>query len=136
MGASQPRGKLIQRNNSSSVHSRPACPIFYLVWLFLFSNFQTRLFSSIAGNDEIDFDRAASAFPDISLDGTDDIPVISNVTSPVAPVPSSSGFSFDDFDSAPTPAAPPVKVTGDDEIDKFESEFPDIDVPVSLSWDW
>jgi len=86
-----------------------------------------------SGNDEIDFDRAASAFPDISLDGTDDIPVISNVTSPVAPVPSSSGFSFDDFDSAPTPAAPPVKVTGDDEIDKFESEFPDIDVPAPPS---
>ncbi|KAJ3833885.1 clathrin light chain-domain-containing protein [Lentinula raphanica] len=81
-----------------------------------------------SGNDEIDFDAAASAFPDISLDGSGDIPTFPNTTSPAAPVPTSSGFSFDDFDS-PTPAAAPVKVTGDDEIEKFESEFPDIGVP-------
>ncbi|KAJ4485463.1 clathrin light chain-domain-containing protein [Lentinula aciculospora] len=80
-------------------------------------------------NDDIDFDRAVSAFPDISLDGSDDIPALPNATSPAAPIPSSSGFSFDDFDS-PTPAAP-VKVTGDDEIEKFENEFPDIGVPSS-----
>ncbi|KAF5382280.1 hypothetical protein D9757_008929 [Collybiopsis confluens] len=83
-------------------------------------------FLSSGSNDEIDFDRAASAFPDISLDGSGDIPS----TSPVAPVPSSTGFSFDDFDSAPTPA-PPVTVTGNDEIEKFESEFPDIEIPPS-----
>lgn len=58
------------------------------------------------------------------------MPALPTTTSPAAPVPSSSGFSFDDFDS-PTPAAAPVKVTGDDDIEKFESEFPDIDIPVS-----
>ncbi|KAF9068524.1 clathrin light chain-domain-containing protein [Rhodocollybia butyracea] len=89
-------------------------------------------FLSSGSNDEIDFDRAASAFPDISLDGSGDFAAIPHATSPVAPIPSSSGFSFDDFDTSPTPAAPPVKVTGDDEIEKFESEFPDIEVPSSV----
>lgn len=74
-----------------------------------------------AGGD-MDFDRAASAFPDISLDGTDDIPAPSFP----AAAPSST-FSFDDFSSPPRETE--VKVTGDDEIDKFESEFPDIEVP-------
>ncbi|KAI0742781.1 clathrin light chain [Daedaleopsis nitida] len=59
-----------------------------------------------AGGD-MDFDRAASAFPEISLDGS---------------------FSFDDF-STPPQRVNEVKVTGDDVIDKFESEFPDIEVP-------
>lgn len=83
--------------------------------------------------DDIDLDRAASAFPDISLDGTVDIPL------PAAqPVRQDSGFSFD-FDAAPPVRKETVvKVTGDDEIDKFENEFPEIDVPVScahmLSW--
>ncbi|OSX61788.1 hypothetical protein POSPLADRAFT_1144385 [Postia placenta MAD-698-R-SB12] len=76
-----------------------------------------------AGGD-MDFDRAASAFPDISLDGTDDIPAPSFP----AAAPSST-FSFDDFSSPPRETE--VKVTGDDEIDKFESEFPDIEVPQS-----
>ncbi|KAG6864788.1 hypothetical protein C0991_007162 [Blastosporella zonata] len=71
-----------------------------------------------AGEEEIDFDRAASAFPDISLDGEGDIPLPSQ-----AP-PVTSGFSFDDFDAP----ANPVKVTGDDELEKFQNEFPDIDV--------
>ena len=80
-------------------------------------------------SDDIDFDRAASAFPDISLDGSGDIPI------PAAPpARQDSGFAFD-FDAAP-PARKEtaVKVTGDDEIDKFESEFPDIDVPVSSAY--
>ncbi|KAF8716518.1 hypothetical protein AX14_012309 [Amanita brunnescens Koide BX004] len=75
--------------------------------------------------DDIDFDRAASAFPDISLDGSGDIPI------PAAPpVRHDSGFAFD-FDAAP-PARKDtvVKVTGDDDIDKFESEFPELDVPL------
>ncbi|KAI0919094.1 hypothetical protein AcV5_002098 [Taiwanofungus camphoratus] len=77
---------------------------------------------------EIDFDRAASAFPDISLDGSGDIP------SPTVAAPPSktSGFSFDDFDSPPMERVTEVKVTGDDEIEKFENEFPDIEVPQSL----
>ncbi|KZT69647.1 hypothetical protein DAEQUDRAFT_726265 [Daedalea quercina L-15889] len=77
-----------------------------------------------AGGD-IDFDRAASAFPDISLDGTGDIPAPS-LAAPPAP---SGGFSFDDFVSPPAGRQTDVKVTGDDEIEKFEDQFPDIEVP-------
>lgn len=83
--------------------------------------------SSFHGNnaDEIDFDAAASAFPDISLDGTG--------VETAAAARTSSGFSFDEFEDA-LPDQPAVKITGDDEIDKFESEFPDIEVPtVSLA---
>lgn len=75
---------------------------------------------------DMDFDRAASAFPEISLDGSGDF----SVPPPAAPPLSASGsFSFDDFSSPPPPRTTEVKVTGDDEIDKFESEFPDIEVP-------
>jgi len=69
--------------------------------------------------DDFDFDSAASAFPDISLDGQGDVPV------PSAPAPG-SGFSFDDFDSSL--GGTEVKVTGDDEIEKFEDQFPELDV--------
>ena len=77
-----------------------------------------------SGADEIDFDRAASAFPDISLDGEGDIPLPSQPP-PALANSNGSGFSFDDFDSYKDTV---VKVTGDDEIEKFESDFPDIDV--------
>lgn len=50
-----------------------------------------------ASGDDIDFDRAASAFPDISLDGDISIPS----APPAAQTSSSGGFSFDDFDSPP-----------------------------------
>jgi len=75
--------------------------------------------------DEFDFDAAASSFPDISLDGEGDVPLSS------APAPPGSGFSFDDFDNSL--GGTDVKVTGDDEIEKFEDQFPDLDVgqPVS-----
>ncbi|KAH9834143.1 clathrin light chain [Rhodofomes roseus] len=79
-----------------------------------------------AGGD-IDFDRAASAFPDISLDGIGDIPA---PALPAAPA-TSSGFSFEDFASPPRERQTEVKVTGDDEIEKFEDQFPDIEVPSS-----
>ncbi|KAI6007570.1 clathrin light chain [Pisolithus orientalis] len=75
--------------------------------------------------DEFDFDRAASAFPDISLDGEGDVPAFSSAAAPV-----NSGFSFDDFGSPPRASFTEVKVTGDEEIEKFEGQFPDID-PVS-----
>ena len=72
--------------------------------------------------DEIDFDRAASAFPDISLDGGGGIPVqFTSVRSD-----STAGFSFDE----PT-TIHNVKVTGDDELEKFQTEFPDIQVCLS-----
>lgn len=78
-----------------------------------------------ASGDDIDFDLAASAFPDISLDG--DFPTPS--APPVAQTSSSGGFSFDDFDSPPVERTTEVKVTGDDEIEKFENEFPEIEMP-------
>lgn len=81
----------------------------------------------LGGTHDLDeFERAASAFPDISLDGSGDIP--SAVPPPTKKA--SSGFSFDDFDTEPV--TPNVKVTGDDEIEKFESSFPELDdSPVS-----
>lgn len=76
---------------------------------------------------DIDFDRAASAFPDISLDGGEIPPP------PVLAQRSSGGFDFDTFTSPPPPTA--IKVTGnDDEIGKFESAFPDIGTTVSLTF--
>ncbi|EIN06780.1 clathrin light chain [Punctularia strigosozonata HHB-11173 SS5] len=80
--------------------------------------------------DDIDFDRAASAFPDISLDGSGDIP---SVVSPAVAAQPTGGFSFDDFGSPPRERVTEVKVTGDDEIEKFEDQFPDIEPPVPVS---
>ncbi|TRM68952.1 clathrin light chain-domain-containing protein [Schizophyllum amplum] len=82
--------------------------------------------TSKSGGDDIDFDAAASQFPDISLDGEGDFPALPDIASPVAPVPAPS-FSLDALDG-PTPSRE-VKVTGDDEIEQFTSHFPDIEVP-------
>ena len=70
------------------------------------------------GSDDIDFDRAASAFPDIDIDGDFSQPPT------IVAARTSSGFSFDDFG---TPPSSQVKVTGDDDFDTFESDFPEID---------
>ena len=83
-------------------------------------------FATATGADDIDFDRAASAFPDISLDGSTDIPA---PAAPAAPAAPSASFSFDSFSPPPVQKTTEVKVTGDDEIEKFESEFPEIEVP-------
>lgn len=84
-----------------------------------------------ATGDDLDLDRAASAFPEISLDGSGDISLPS--APPVAP-PLSSTASFASFSDFSSPPPRDVKVTGDDEIEKFENEFPDIEVPsVSVS---
>jgi len=83
-----------------------------------------------SSSDDIDFDRAASAFPDISLDGSSDLPTPTLGGAPALSHQTSTS-SYVDFDDFATP--PPhndVKVTGDDEIEQFESQFPDIDVPV------
>lgn len=81
-------------------------------------------FATATGGDEIDFDAAASAFPDISLDGDLNI----SAAAPPAAAAPSRGFSFDDFDS-PRERTTEVKVTGDDEIEQFESDFPEIELP-------
>ncbi|KAJ7032786.1 clathrin light chain [Mycena alexandri] len=85
------------------------------------SDFLSSDFTS-GGGDEIDFDAAASQFPDISLDG--DIPSIPSA--PPAAQRSTSDFFLDEFEA---PRETVVKVTGDDEIEKFSSDFPDIEVP-------
>lgn len=72
-----------------------------------------------AGNTDIDFDAAASAFPDISLDG--DMPSVPNAAR------TDSGFSFDSFDVPKDDGN--VKITGDDELDQFQSQFPEVDLP-------
>jgi len=76
---------------------------------------------------DTDFDRAASAFPDISLDGDGDFNAFSSsAVGSGGGLGMGGGFSFDDFD---TPPVTDVKVTGDDEIEKFEDQFPELDVP-------
>lgn len=87
----------------------------------------TTMADLLGGNNIDEFERAANAFPDISLDGFGDLP-----SAPAANQISNSnsaGFSFDDFDTPLAPSGRPVRVTGDDELEKFENEFPDIEVP-------
>jgi hypothetical protein len=71
------------------------------------------------GGGDFDFDAAAAAFPDISLDG--DLPA---PTGPVATP--GAGAALADFGAPLAPAAPDVRITGGDEIDAFEEQFPDI----------
>jgi hypothetical protein len=75
----------------------------------------------------IDFDVAASAFPELDdFDGQ----------APIAQAAPSSlsnglGDGFGDFESVPSfnaPLSTDVKLTGDDELEKFENQFPDLDV--------
>lgn len=80
-------------------------------------------------DDDFDFDRAASAFPDISFDGEGDVSSFPTASAPLA----TAGFSFDDFGSPPRASHTDVKVTGDDEIEMFEDQFPDIGVGKPLS---
>ncbi|EJD08403.1 uncharacterized protein FOMMEDRAFT_74206 [Fomitiporia mediterranea MF3/22] len=78
--------------------------------------------SSTGGVGDIDLDAAASAFPDISLDGSGDIPITAPTHGSIQPT--SNGLDFGDFET-PAPVRE-VKVTGDDEIERFEDQFPDI----------
>jgi hypothetical protein len=76
-----------------------------------------------------DFERAATAFPDISLDGEGDFPTFVSPP-PRSPPPSGGPFDLDAFGSPAPPRE--VRVTGhdeDDAIGKFESEFPELDMP-------
>jgi len=81
----------------------------------------------LGGNDIDEFERAANAFPDISLDGPGDI--LSAPAGNQTGHSSGGGFSFDDFDTPLAPSGGAVRVTGNDELEKFENEFPDIEVP-------
>ncbi|KAH7908108.1 clathrin light chain [Hygrophoropsis aurantiaca] len=75
------------------------------------------------GGGDFDFDRAASAFPDISIDGEGDVPPMPHSNS-FGGGNNGSGFSFDDFGER---EAREVTVTGDEEIEKFEDQFPELD---------
>ena len=86
--------------------------------------------TSTTGIDDIDLDRAASAFPDIGIDrsGDFDIPTPGAATTTTTTAQAST-ISFDDFDEPLQelhPKVTDVKVTGDDEIERFEDQFPDI----------
>ena len=95
------------------------------------NEFSTSLHRPTA-SDDIDFDRAASAFPDIDIDSGDFIQS-SQPPPPIVAARTSNGFSFDDFGSPPPSQNTTVKVTGDDDFDTFESEFPEIDAG-QVSW--
>lgn len=73
---------------------------------------------------DIDFDAAVSAFPDLDLDG--DAPIPQPVTRSAANDDLLDGFGSFGGGSLTNGAGHDVKVTGDDEVDRFESEFPDI----------
>lgn len=74
------------------------------------------------GEDD-DFERAQSAFPELD----DDFGGFGDAPAAPAPIPSIASEPLDfSFDPLPASNAPPVKVTGDDEIEKFESQFPDL----------
>lgn len=81
-----------------------------------------------AFDDNDEFVRASSTFPALE----DDLDGFGGMTTaapaPIQNIPSEP-LDFD-FDPLPASNAPPVRVTGDDEIQKFESQFPDIGTPV------
>ncbi|KAH8996802.1 clathrin light chain-domain-containing protein [Lactarius akahatsu] len=89
--------------------------------------------TDLLNDTDIDFDRAASAFPDISLDEDSDFRTFASPP-PAVHLPAAGPFDLDAFGS---PAPPPreVKVTGhdDEEIEKFESDFPELDMPQEAS---
>jgi len=79
----------------------------------------------MASFDDIDeLERAASAFPELD----DDLGGFGGAPAAPAPIPSIPNEPLDfSFDPLPSNTAPPVRITGDDEIEKFENQFPDID---------
>jgi len=82
------------------------------------SDFDSAFSGGGSGGGELDFDRAVTAFPDLDLDGDVPAPPVASSQNFSA---SSDGFDFD-FDKP----APVVKVTGDDELDAFENQFPEL----------
>ncbi|KAJ6589976.1 clathrin light chain [Mycena vulgaris] len=90
------------------------------------SDFMSGDFTS-GGGDDFDVDAAASAFP--ALDDGD----FSAMSAPPAAAHSTSNNDSDFFfnDEFDAPQETFVKVTGDDTIEKFASEFPAIDLPQS-----
>lgn len=76
-------------------------------------------FLPTSNNDDFDFDRATSAFPDIEgFDGEVSVPAVQN------------GRNSFDF-SAPSQFTS-MKITGSDELDKFTTDFPELEPQVSI----
>jgi hypothetical protein len=83
-----------------------------------------------SGSAELDLNRAASAYPDLNdFDQNTTVLRPANYSSALG---NGLGDGFGDFESIPSFAAPPtngtnVKITGGrDEVDRFESEYPDL----------
>lgn len=87
------------------------------------------------GSGEVDFDLAASAFPDLDdFDGA--VPPAASLTNGASV--NGLGDGFGDFENVSAPPAsfsaplpPPstdVKVTGDEVVEQFESQYPDLDL--------
>jgi len=79
------------------------------------------------GTSSIDFDAAVSAFP--ALDDFEG----QGQAAPPSSLGNGLGDGFGDFETVPSFNALPaavtdVKVTGDDELEQFESQFPDLGV--------
>lgn len=93
---------------------------------------------SLGGSGETDVNRAASAFPD--LDAFDSEAPLSSIPASHAPLSGLSdglGDGFGDFENIPSFSQPPstdVKVTGDADLDQFESQFPDLDTVCGCSY--
>lgn len=69
-----------------------------------------------------DFERSANAFPALDDDGLPAAPASNNTAAPV----SSGGFGFDDIDE-PAPASAAKPAAADDEVGKFEQNFPEFE---------
>ena len=72
-----------------------------------------------AGASAEDFERSASAFPSLDDDGPS-IPAASHNSA------GNTGFSFDDLEDRPEPASTTSARPADDEVGKFEQNFPEL----------
>lgn len=73
-----------------------------------------------AGASAEDFERSASAFPSLDDDGPS-IPAASHNSA------GNTGFSFDDLEDRPEPVSATSARPADDEVGKFEQNFPELD---------
>lgn len=81
--------------------------------------------SAAAGASAEDFERSASAFPALDEDGFSAPPAAAGST---ANAGGSTAFGFDDLDDKPEPAsATSNQAAVDDEVGKFEQNFPELD---------
>lgn len=75
-----------------------------------------------AGASADDFERSASAFPALDDDG---LPAAAAAPSSNNNNAGAGGFGFDDLDDEPAPVS--AKPAADDDVGKFEQNFPELD---------